>query len=294
METTEEWVGSATKLLAKLTTNVDEKVAASRDWPKRADTLSNRLIEHAPLLRSHGIEVTRGREGGGKRKRFIRLAARTRGRRGTRDVGDAVDNCARRSRRAFFRGVDACRQGPRPKPPQTEAPVSTRARSAQAGRGCEPARGLPHLGLRRRRRRAHPLDSPRRRRTARCASSGPISRPGSSEQRAEWTPGSQLSARSYVMDGHDLQAQDAKTKGVVYDIKYRTGDGTQVKKAVGPTAAEAQRRLNAALAAVDRGEQRTTSTRDLRGGRRPLAAREEAADRAVDLPRLRDPSPHCG
>jgi integrase len=51
-----------------------------------------------------------------------------------------------------------------------------------------------------------------------------------------------------------------KTKGVVFDIKYRTADGTQVKQAVGPSKQEAQRMLNEALAAVQRGAQRSTST----------------------------------
>ncbi len=51
-----------------------------------------------------------------------------------------------------------------------------------------------------------------------------------------------------------------RTKGVVYDITYRTADGTQIKQAVGPSRQEAQRRLNEALAAVQAGAQRTTST----------------------------------
>lgn len=46
---------------------------------------------------------------------------------------------------------------------------------------------------------------------------------------------------------------------VTFSIKYRTGDGTQVKKAIGPTRSEAQRALTAAVAAVDRGEHQTTS-----------------------------------
>ncbi len=49
-------------------------------------------------------------------------------------------------------------------------------------------------------------------------------------------------------------------KGVVYDIKYRTSDGTQIKKCAGASRQEAQRLLNAALAAVESGAQRTTST----------------------------------
>jgi integrase len=44
-----------------------------------------------------------------------------------------------------------------------------------------------------------------------------------------------------------------------YSIKYRTGDGTQVKKAVGSSRREAEQALTAALARVDCGEARTTS-----------------------------------
>ena len=51
-----------------------------------------------------------------------------------------------------------------------------------------------------------------------------------------------------------------KTKGVVYDIKYRTADGTQIKQAVGPAGRRHSVRLNEALAAVQAGAQRTTST----------------------------------
>jgi integrase len=50
-----------------------------------------------------------------------------------------------------------------------------------------------------------------------------------------------------------------KDGSTTFSIKYRTGDGTQVKKAIGPSRTEAQRELTAALAAVDRGEHQTTS-----------------------------------
>ncbi|MFN8113159.1 MAG: DNA-primase RepB domain-containing protein [Solirubrobacterales bacterium] len=76
MEKRSEWSGSASELLKELTAQADEGVAGSRFWPKRPDVLSNRLIQHAPLLRTHGLEVTRGREGGAKRKRFLRIAGR--------------------------------------------------------------------------------------------------------------------------------------------------------------------------------------------------------------------------
>lgn len=50
-----------------------------------------------------------------------------------------------------------------------------------------------------------------------------------------------------------------KSGGLTYDIKYRTSDGTQVKRAVGPSRKDAERALVAAIAAVDAGAQRTTS-----------------------------------
>ena len=56
-----------------------------------------------------------------------------------------------------------------------------------------------------------------------------------------------------------VYSRKKKSGGRTYYIKYRTGDGTQVKKAIGPNRGEAQRALNAAVAAVDRGEQLTTS-----------------------------------
>lgn len=76
MEKRSEWNGSATELLKELTAQADEGVAGGRFWPKRPDVLSNRLTQHAPLLRTHGLEVMRGREGGVKRKRFIVITKR--------------------------------------------------------------------------------------------------------------------------------------------------------------------------------------------------------------------------
>ena len=68
-----------------------------------------------------------------------------------------------------------------------------------------------------------------------------------------------------------------KTKGVVWGIKYRTGDGTQIKRSIGPSKEEAQRALNEALAAVQRGEQRSTSSETF----------AEAADRWLERKRPR-------
>src|SRR5438105_4526134 len=50
-----------------------------------------------------------------------------------------------------------------------------------------------------------------------------------------------------------------KSGGFTFDIKYRTSDGTQIKRAIGPGRAEAEEALAAAIAAVNRGELRSTS-----------------------------------
>ena len=68
-----------------------------------------------------------------------------------------------------------------------------------------------------------------------------------------------------------------KNGSVTFSIKYRTGDGTQVKRAIGPSRGEAQRALTAAIAAVDRGDHQTTSRETF----------EEAATRWLDAKRPR-------
>jgi integrase len=68
-----------------------------------------------------------------------------------------------------------------------------------------------------------------------------------------------------------------KNGSVTFSIKYRTGDGTQVKRAIGPTRGEAQKALTAALAAVDRGHHQSVS-------RETFA---EAADRWLETKRPR-------
>lgn len=50
-----------------------------------------------------------------------------------------------------------------------------------------------------------------------------------------------------------------KNGTVTYSIKYRAQDGTQVKRAVGPVRAEAEKALTTALAEVDRGQLRSAS-----------------------------------
>lgn len=50
-----------------------------------------------------------------------------------------------------------------------------------------------------------------------------------------------------------------KDGSTTFSIKYRTPDGTQIKRAAGRTRKDAEQALTAALAAVDRGEVRTAS-----------------------------------
>jgi hypothetical protein len=57
------WKGTATELLKALTELVVETEARSREWPKRANTLSGRLRRLAPNLRAVGVHVTFDREG---------------------------------------------------------------------------------------------------------------------------------------------------------------------------------------------------------------------------------------
>jgi integrase len=50
-----------------------------------------------------------------------------------------------------------------------------------------------------------------------------------------------------------------RTGGVTYDIKFRTRDGRQVKKAIGPSRREAERALTLGLQKADRGENQSSS-----------------------------------
>jgi putative DNA primase/helicase len=64
-----EWTGTPTDLLKELNEIVPKSVQIRNYWPKRPNTLSNRLIRVAPVLRKKGIEVERSKSG----KRNIRI-----------------------------------------------------------------------------------------------------------------------------------------------------------------------------------------------------------------------------
>jgi hypothetical protein len=57
-----EWTGTATQLLETLTNIVGDKLAKEKDWPKRPNTLSNKLRRVTPDLAKIGITVTSDRE----------------------------------------------------------------------------------------------------------------------------------------------------------------------------------------------------------------------------------------
>jgi hypothetical protein len=67
-----EWSGTASELLHELRAIVGEEQAKSRNWPRAANTLSNRLTRVAPSLRKIGITIDKDKEGH-KRHRIIKL-----------------------------------------------------------------------------------------------------------------------------------------------------------------------------------------------------------------------------
>jgi hypothetical protein len=58
-----EWEGTATELLEGLTNVIGEKAAKEKDWPKRPNTLANKLRRVTPDLAKVGIVITSHREG---------------------------------------------------------------------------------------------------------------------------------------------------------------------------------------------------------------------------------------
>jgi hypothetical protein len=71
----EDWEGTARELLTLLNGVVGEKAAKEQEWPKRPNTLSNKLRRIAPALRKTGIHIDHHREAHGIRK--IRIEYRS-------------------------------------------------------------------------------------------------------------------------------------------------------------------------------------------------------------------------
>ena len=63
MESTSEWEGTPSGLLAKLGEIAGEEATKRKDWPGAASKLTNRLERLAPNLRAIGISVERARTG---------------------------------------------------------------------------------------------------------------------------------------------------------------------------------------------------------------------------------------
>jgi hypothetical protein len=70
MEARSGWEGTATELLAALSALVSEQVQRSREWPKRANSLSGQLRRLAPNLRQLGITVDGVRSGKAGQRRL--------------------------------------------------------------------------------------------------------------------------------------------------------------------------------------------------------------------------------
>jgi len=64
VETTGDWSGNATELLAALEDLVTESARRARDWPKAANAVSGSVKRAAPGLRASGVDVKQGRRKG--------------------------------------------------------------------------------------------------------------------------------------------------------------------------------------------------------------------------------------
>lgn len=67
------WDGTATELIDALEENVPDKILKSKQWPKAANSLSNRLKRLTPVLREVGTEIEFGSRDGKKRRRIISI-----------------------------------------------------------------------------------------------------------------------------------------------------------------------------------------------------------------------------
>ncbi len=63
MQDRDEWEGTASQLLEQLTALIDDATKRDRDWPKRANRLSNQLRRLSPNLRQVGLWVGLDRSG---------------------------------------------------------------------------------------------------------------------------------------------------------------------------------------------------------------------------------------
>ena len=68
------WEGTASNLYSRLEEIVGEATTKGKEWPANAQALSQRKNSLASTLRPFGIEITRGKRGGGSR--HIKISAR--------------------------------------------------------------------------------------------------------------------------------------------------------------------------------------------------------------------------
>ena len=80
------WSGSATELLDELNKRADQRIRDQKEWPRKANSLSNALKRITPNLRKLGIDITFVRGPGKRRPRIIRV--RTAGQPTVRTVHD--------------------------------------------------------------------------------------------------------------------------------------------------------------------------------------------------------------
>ncbi len=107
MESTPEWTGTASDLLAALDAKADDRTRRLHGWPKGARALTGIIKRLAPNLRRMGIEVdTTGHIGRGKAKRKAIALARKEG-----ETCDPTNPTSPTPRKMASSGVDGAANG---------------------------------------------------------------------------------------------------------------------------------------------------------------------------------------
>ena len=270
----EGWSGTATELLGQLTNLADDEVKRRRNWPASAAVLGKRLKELAPAVRPTGLEIEKASSGRGTEKATRALdlldqpGCGRRGRRGQLMPDPGTQLCAGCRRDFFGDHLDAHGQDPR----------ATGESAGLAGPPCllKPSEVAVRLGVSRSWVYAAAADG--RLPSIRLGGTdGPLrfvpedldawietargaGEPATPARRPSGAPlGPRRPPRGALMARGCIYSQKTEDGGRPTTSSTAPATAPRSRRRSAPTAREAQRALNAALAAVDRGEQRTTS-----------------------------------
>ena len=259
------WSGTATELLAKLTNLADDEVMRRRNWPASAAVLGKRLKELVPALRPTGLEIEKAGSGRGtsKQRRLGSSGPLGMGTAGT--VGTAMResaaNCARPGPMIFWGDLDAEAQDlPHENRATTGAPHPCLLKPSEVAVRLGVSRSWVYAAAADGRLPSHPPRRPRR--------------PAALRRARTWTPGwssagragrqgdTERQAAAEAADGprlHLLAEEEERGPDLLHQVPHRRRHPG--KEGGRPHRGEAERALNAALAAVDRGEQRPRAAR---------------------------------